>query len=382
MTTEQPSLPVDMVVTSHELEAASKDLGRERRIALDLESNGFFRYPERICLVQAATPKRAFLIDPLAIEDMSPVAALLEDSAQEKVLHGADYDIRSVDREWGVRLRGLYDTGVAAHFAGLERLGLGTVLEEVLGTTIPKEKRLQRADWSIRPLSDEALVYAAEDVAHLLELREVLDSRLAALGRREWVQEELSRLSEVRYTPADPETAFLGMKGAGALDGRALAVLKSLWTFREDLARKQGRPPFRVIPEQALLHLAQKPDTELDDVPGLGPSVLRRWSRGLRQAVEEGLSAPPVVRPRPPRERVTADEIARRLQALKELKDWRLEQGKRLGIDPALVWPMVSLERLSRTRDTLELEVHAPEVREWQRREIAPLLQAFWRTKS
>lgn len=378
--TSTPSLPADLVVTSAELVLAAKDLARESRIALDTESNGFFRYPERICLVQAATSRRVFLIDPLAVEDVSPLGLLIEDPSIEKVLHGADYDLRSLDREWGIRVRSLYDTGVAAHFAGMTRLGLGVVLEEALGRTIPKEKRLQRADWSIRPLSDEALTYAAEDVAHLAELREVLSTRLAALEREEWVKEELARLSEVRYVPSDPETAFMSMKGAGALDGRGLAVLRALWVLREDLARKQGRPPFRLIPEQALLHLAQDPAADLDAVPGLGPYVIRRWGKPLRQALEEGQAAPQVVRPRLPRERVSAAEMARRVAALKGLKAWRTEEGTRLELDPALVWPMATLERLARVPASLEAEVNSPEVRTWQRVHIAPRLREWMKS--
>ena len=375
-TPTSPALPVHHVVTYDEFADVAKDLARQKQIAFDTESNGFFRYPERVCLLQFATPNDIYIVDPLAFEDVSLLGPVLRDPRIEKVLHGADYDLRSLDREWGFRIVNLYDTGIAAHFTGMNRLGLGVLLEEVLGVTVAKEKRLQRADWSIRPLTDEALEYAATDVVHLLELRRVLGEKVEALARTEWVTEELARLAEVRYAPADPETAFLSMKGAGALDPRALALLKSLLAYREALARRLGRPPFRVISEKALLFLAENPEADLADVPGLGDYAIRRWSSGLRQAVKEGMAAPPVHRPRVMRERITEAEMKRRMKALQDLKAWRTEEGAALGLDPAVVWPMVSMERLARDPEALDAEIASPEVRAWQRREIAPKLRA------
>ena len=202
MTSTQP-LPVHMVVTQGGLAAVAADLAKQRQVALDTESNGFFRYPEQVCLLQFATESNIYLVDPLAIGDVSPLGPVFEDERIEKIMHGADYDIRSLDREWGYRLRNLYDTGVAAHFIGMDRLGLGVLIEELLGITVAKEKRLQRADWSVRPLSEEALAYAAEDVAHLLDLRRVLTEKLTTLERHAWVTEEHGRLTEVRYSPQD-----------------------------------------------------------------------------------------------------------------------------------------------------------------------------------
>ncbi len=178
----------ELVKTQSQLEAAIELALKQSRVAVDLESNGFYRYPERVCLVQLAVGPSVYLIDPLALEDPSPLGELLADAAVEKVFHSADYDIRSLDRDWGFPVRGLFDTSIAAAFVGAERLGLAAVLKEYLDVEVNKSKRLQRADWTRRPISDELLRYAAEDVRHLARLRTLLYDRLDSLGRTEWVR--------------------------------------------------------------------------------------------------------------------------------------------------------------------------------------------------
>ena len=365
--------PFQLVTEAAHFAELLRDVSRQDRIALDSESNGFHRYPERVCLLQVATVNAVYIIDPLALEDVSPLGEVLADDRIEKVLHGADYDVRSLDRQWGFRFRNLHDTGIAARFVGMERLGLGAVMLETLERTIDKDKELQRADWSLRPLKPRALDYAAGDVLHLLELRQVLGERLEALGRTGWVAEECARQAEVRYSTPDREMAFLSIKGAGVLDGRGLAILRALHHFREEQAIKQGRPPFRIITDQALLYLAAHPTEELAKVPGLGEYGVRRYGQGLRRALREGLDAEPVQRAWAPRDIPSAEETAR----LKLLKAWRTKEGERLGLDPSVLWPAASLERLSRAPDPLDAEVASPEVRHWQRRHMAPLLRAF-----
>lgn len=376
MTLSSLPLPVHMVDNSSAFADLAAALSRQPRIAMDTESNGFFRYPERVCLIQLATATDIYLVDPLAVEDMTPLGPLLGDLAIEKVLHGADYDVRSLDREWGFRFRNLFDTGMAAHFIGMDRLGLGVLIEELLGKSVAKEKRLQRADWGVRPLSEEALAYAAEDVLHLFDLRRILGEKLATLERDQWVKEELARLADVRHSPQDVDTAFLHLKGAGGLGPKPLAVLKALWTFRDALARRHDRPPFRIMPDKALILLAEKPDTPLEEVPGLGSYAIQRWGSALRRALLKGMVGPLVFRPYQEREKVTPEELLRRQQMLKDLKSWRTEEGKRLSLDPSLLWPAISLERLARSPGTLEQEMTTSEVRDWQRQHIAPLLRA------
>ncbi len=353
-----------------------ESLLREERIALDTEGNSFHRYPERLCLVQIAASSGTYIIDPIAIDDPAPLGVLLAEPRVEKVVHSADYDVRSLDREWGFRIRNLFDTSIAAKFAGAERLALDTVLVDVLGVEIAKDTRLKRSDWSLRPLSETALEYAADDVAHLVAFRDSLAGRLASLGRQAWVAEECARMEQIRYSPPDPpEVAFLSMKGSRKLNGRGLAVLRELVVFRDAEARRRGVPPYRVVPNDALLFLAESPGSDLADVPGLGESTRRRIGRELLAAVRAGGAAQPVSRPRPltmPEPRPTQAQLDR-FQALRQ---WRTEQGVRLGLDPALVWPMPSMELLARSPQALAEELaSSTAVRRWQRAEFSASLR-------
>lgn len=368
-----PNLPVEMVTTASRLAAAVQELSSQRMVSVDTESNSFHRYPERLCLIQLASENIIYVVDPLAVDDITPLGALLADDRIEKIIHSADYDIRSLDRQYGFRVRNLFDTAIAAQFINFTQLGLSSLLQNLLSKTLTKTKRLQRADWSIRPLTTEALAYASDDVRYLLTLREVLAKRLALLRRLDWVDEECARLAKVRYVAPERERLFLRLKGASALDPKRLAVLKTLAMFREKEALRLGRPPFWVLADKALVFLATNPKARLEDVPGLGSHAISRWGQGLRGAVQEGLKSPPVYLPKGTRQILTTKEQAR----LKALKGWRTEQAQRLDLDPPLLWPTVSLERLARAPDTLGEEISLPDVRAWQRDEFASSLRAY-----
>ena len=354
---------------------------KQPRVALDLESNGFHRYPERVCLIQLALHDGdACLIDPIAVQDMTPLGELLAAQSVQKIFHSADYDIRSLHRDWGFRVSSLFDTGIAAAFVGYDKLGLSSLLKECLDVEIPKSKKLQRADWTVRPLSRELREYAAEDVRHLHRLSSLLREELDALGRTEWAREECERLANVRYSPPDTDTAFLSVKGSRALDSRGLAVLKSLHEFREDEAVRRDRPPFKVFNDAAMLALAANPRSDLRAVKGIGGYAYGRRSSGLREAVREGLDAPPVERRRAAANRQPrvgrSDRKASR-ETLRLLKQWRLSQAQRLGIDPGVVWPASSLERIALDTTQMADELQCADVRRWQRDELGNSLSAF-----
>ena len=375
-----PGNAVEIVTTGPRLAAVVESAMRQPRVAVDLESNGFYRYPERVCLVQLATQDNVYVIDPLSVEDPSPLARLLLDPSVGKVFHSADYDIRSLDRDWGFHVRGLFDTSIAAAFVGSEKLGLAAVLDEHLNVKVNKNKKLQRADWSQRPLSEEMLRYAAEDVLHLGRLKATLDGKLAKLGRTAWVREETDRLARVRYAPPDAEWGFLSVKGSRGLDGRGLAVLQSLHSFRENEALRLDRPPFKVLSDAVLAALAADPRCEVGKVKGIGRYGRGPAAAGVRRAIQEGLKAHSVQRPRKPRtrgERISPSERAKARDRLRLLKGWRAEQGARLRLDPPLVWPAVSLERIAASPESLSSEVDSEDVRRWQSREFGEPLRVF-----
>jgi ribonuclease D len=366
-------LPVEMVYQSAQLAAASRELAGSPSIALDTESNSLHHYPEQFCLIQIASSNKVYLIDVIALSDIEPLRGILEDASIEKVIHSADYDVRCLDRYSGLHICNLYDPGVAARFTGIVQFGLAALTKDLLGITITKSKRLQTGDWGRRPLSAEAIDYAASDVRYLVALREILLQRLRKLGRETWVAEECDRIEEIRYIAPNLETAYLLVKGARELDGRGLAVLKSLYLFREGEAQRWHRPPFFVIPDGALIFLATNPQADLSQVPGLDPIWLKRFGQGLRQAIHEGLIAPPVLRlPRIEFVRPTEAQVRR----LSRLKEWRQSLGSSLSLDPSLLWPMASLERLAREPGSLNTEMALEIIRNWQREVVAPSLRA------
>ena len=375
---------IEFVTEESRLAEVVDHISRAPRVAVDIESNGFFRYHERVCLVQLASAETAFIVDPLAIDDVRPLGKLLGDRSVEKVFHAPDYDLRSLDRDWGFRVNNLFDTSIAAAFAGSEQLGLQSVVEEHAGVELVKDRKLQRSDWTMRPLSPEALTYSADDVLHLLKVRESLSARLETLSRLAWAEEEFARMENVRHTPPDRELAFLSIKGSRDLDGRSLAILRSLYQFREQEAKHLDRSFFRVIPDSALVQLSSEPEADLSAVKGLGRYGHTPANRGLKAAIHEGLRSGPVTRPRPTRseEKLSPAEREMVRTRSKSLKTWCSQLGKELSMDSALLWPAVSLERLARRPGGLHSELDSPEVRSWQKSEFSSALRRVLATLS
>ena len=369
----------ELVETTDQLERVADTLARSGSVAVDLESNGFFRYRERICLVQLASADGVYLVDPLAFCDVTPLGELLADPAVEKIFHASGYDIRSLDRDWGFHVNNLFDTSNAAALVGSKRLGLQAVLEEHLGIKLPKPRKLQRSDWTLRPLSDEALSYAAGDVLHLSRLRDTLAERLRRLGRAPWLREECERMERVRHSEPDSEDAFLSIKGSRALDGRGLAVLRSLCLLRDDLAWELDRPHFKVMSDAALVAVAADPGVKLAEVKGLGRYGRRPGVSRLRDAIRQGMESEPVRRPKKAaaRERLNPSERREGGERMKRLKQWRKSLGEELGLDPSLLWPTASLTRLARDPGNLGEELDSEEVRAWQSREFGASLRGL-----
>lgn len=378
MTTAAGNTPAGLIDTAQAWQSAAAALAGAGRLALDLEADGFHRYPERVCLIQVALDDDpVLLLDPLAIDDLGPLKEILGDPHRTKVFHAADYDVRSMARDFGIRIKGLFDTAIAAQFLGATRTGLANVLARFQGVKLDKPKRLQRLDWSQRPLPADAVAYAADDVAHLLPLADTLAAELQALGRREWVREECRRLELVRFAPERaPDEAFLRVPGARSLSSASRAVLKELCVFREREALRIGRPPHWVLPNRVLLALASDPDLPLE-----AAGAPRRW-RGhaagkLKAALRRGKEAPPEPWPRSRGRNPWTSASRERLAAL---KSWRSKAATQLGLDPGLVWPMGHLKRMALEPDAGPRDLDTgepPMVRAWQWRVLGDDLRSF-----
>lgn len=354
-----------------------------RALSLDIESNSFYRYRESTCLIQAATHDSVWIIDPLALRNLSPLGDVLSDPGIEKIFHNADYDLRSLDRDYGFRVHNIFDTSVAAAFLGLRTLGLDRVLEAYLDVKVEKHKSIQRSNWGRRPLPDAALNYAAQDVVHLFPLRNTLSELLGAVSRLDWVKEEFERLEAIRHTPpSDRESGWRDVKGIGKLTPGQKSVFRKLHAFRDQEARRKDRPPCKVLPNDILFRLAVNPDDVSGSLPGMPRNAPSEFLSGLRKAIEQGLALPPyreAAAPSLPRE-----EQARIRDNLKQLKEWRARTAEPLGLDPPLIWPTRHLEVLARAP---EVQMHnplddlgRPMVRSWQIRLFSKKLREAVRT--
>ena len=353
-----------------------KEWKREPVLAVDTEAASFHRYLNRIYLVQVSTRTTTSIIDPVAIEDLSPFGEILADPRIEVVFHDADYDLRLFDHQYGFKVRSLFDTRTAAELLSEPGLSLAALLERYFDVKI--DKRFQRADWSARPLTEEMLAYAAADTRNLVALRDLLAERLEQTGRLAWAKEEFARLEHVRWTvDEDREPAWLRIKGAKALRPRQLAILRELHGWRVGQATRLDRAEFRILGNDALLAIAREaPESPeaLGSIRGVGRDTAERRGRNLLAAVRRGLKVPeqdlPAV-PRPPR-RQREPEIEARTARLKSV---RTEVAARLGLDPGVICPNSVLDGIARANPTDLAGLRQVEgLKEWQVKEFGKAL--------
>jgi ribonuclease D len=291
--------------------------------ALDTEADSMHSYFHKVCLIQITAAGQHLVIDPLALEpsDLAPLWRVVGDPSTPVLMHGADYDIRILDRDYGARVHGLQDTQIMAQLLGEEKTGLAALLDKELSVRL--DKRYQRADWGRRPLKAAQLAYAAADTAYLGELTSRLRSRLEELGRWGWAEEEFRTLEGVRHASAEPNpVAFERLKGARALRGGDRDRLYSLHQWRDREARAFDVPPFKILGNQQLMLLAQEPPTDLTELgktEGVGPRAVRRWGRELLSRLDRPQRAPDRVPI--PRDAKPEQAVRRRIKGLLAARD-------------------------------------------------------------
>jgi ribonuclease D len=320
-----------------QLEEFTGRIGRERMIGVDLEADSMYHFREKVCLIQIASARVTAIIDPLQIKDLSVLAPLFRRADIQKVFHGADYDVRSLYRDFRIAVNNLFDTELACRFLGFKESGLNAVLNKKYN--IQLDKKNQRKDWSKRPLPEDMVAYAAKDVHYLIPLAKSLQQELIQKGRLAWVQEECNHLSGVRPAPADSNPLFLGFKGAGRLSPKGLAVLEELLQLRRKIARRQDRPLFKIIGNQSILMLAEaRPQSlkKLLKTGALGSKQAERYGKDIIAAVKKALQRPAKDLPKYPRKiaPIAPAIVARRVS---ELRNWRDQLAKKLQIDPAII---------------------------------------------
>lgn len=344
------------------------ELATEPLMAVDTEAASFHRFRDRVYLVQLSSRSRTAIVDPLAVGDLGALGRILADPAIEVVFHDADYDLRLLDLQYGFHARRIFDTRIAAQLLNEPGIGLAALLEKYLGVRL--DKRFQRADWSARPLSADMLRYAAADTDHLPALRDILRRRLEERGRLAWAEEEFALLEQVHWTGADGnEPGWLKMKGAKALKGRELAVLRELFRWREETAERSDRAAFRILNNEPMLEIARVKPTDaaaLRAIRGVGPDLVERRGREVLAAVRRALELPESELPRIERgpRRVPDPAFEARLERLKAVRN---QLATTHDLAPGVLCPNGTLEAIARTVPaSLEELGQIPGIRRWQ----------------
>lgn len=362
-----------LIENDADLKKIIPELKGDSAIGVDLEADSMFHYQEKVCLVQISTNRLNIVIDPLSVKDLSPLAPVFADPRIRKILHGSDYDIRSLYRDFGIEVHSLFDTQIAARFLGLRETGLASLLQEKFN--VSSDKKYQKKDWSQRPLPAPMLQYGVQDTFHLLPLAGILERELMEKGRLFCVEEECELLSRVRPNSSKKSPFFPNFKGAARLDPRSLAVLENVLVLRDQLAKRRDCPHFKVLGNKPIMEIVRiKPVTKTDlaGIKDLSLKQIDRMGRSLIEKVREGLNLPDEALPVYPKkvwQRLRSKERAR----VKELKSWRDRLGGKWGVDPAVICTNAQIEAIAIANPGKSEEMEGIKgVRKWQIKLFGP----------
>jgi ribonuclease D len=303
------------------------------RLAVDTESNSLHAFREQVCLIQFSTPSTDYLVDPLALTDLSPLAPVFTNPKIEKIFHAAEYDLICLKRDFGITPTNIFDTMQAARILGYKQVGLDSMLSIKLGITL--DKRYQKANWGERPLSPEMLNYARLDTHHLLALRDCLLAELQKRDRWELAREEFTRLAVGNGINKPEVSAWQRVKGTKRLNGRQLAILQELCLWRETQAERMGRPIFKVIDDKRLVAISLAAPTKQSDLENLNLTSrqIHIYGTDILQAITRGKNNVPIRRPVNDRPDQTM------MNRLNAISGWRKEVGQKLGVDSDVILP-------------------------------------------
>ncbi len=332
--------------TPKSLEEGLSNLVHAQIIGVDTEGDSLHSYKEKVSLIQVSGNGQDLIIDPLALTDLSPLSDILSRPDVLKVLHGTDYDVVALKRDFRFQIFPIFDTCLAARACGVQKFSLADLLQKFFGLTI--DKRYQKADWSARPLSQKLLEYAALDTHYLPQLYQLLKTELEAKGRLKMVEEECRLLGQREWTgkPFEPND-YLRIKGTAKLPDQTQRVVRALTVARDQIAQKLNRPVFKVLSNQDLILMATKQPRAEHELANLFPrashSVRRRsafWLSAIRQGLQDELPLPSLPKHR-------SHPYSQAQQALfQRLREWRDEQAKTEGVEPAMVFSSQDLQQL------------------------------------
>lgn len=329
-----------MISDSARLAELIQRLGESSRIALDTEADSLHCYFEKLCLIQISTETENFLVDPLSGVPLQPLFDFLSD--RRIVFHGADYDLRLLRRAGSFEVDGIFDTMIAARLCGLAELGLAALVEKFAGVKLSKAS--QKANWAIRPLSEQMLEYAVSDTRYLLQIAAILEKQLEDLGRLDWFAESRDRMvASTREVRERDENKVWRINGSAALSPRAQAVLRVLWFWRDSEARAWDRPPFHVMGNEDLVRVADK---VIHGEPYSTPRMSGRRRRSFEVVLALAMQIPENEWPKVERgrRRRPSKEQVNRFEFLKKNRD---AVAASLCLDPAIIAPRGALDATS-----------------------------------
>ncbi len=339
-----PEMPAPLVVENEESFAhMCADLAAQPAIAVDTESNSLHAYQERVCLIQISTRAQDYLVDTLALVSLDLLGEVFANPAIQKVFHAGDYDLTCLKRDYAFTFANYFDTSIAAAAVGEENLGLSTLLTKYFGFSV--DKRYQRANWGKRPLDPDMLRYAQSDSHFLLPLRDRLLPRLQASGRLRLVLEDCAALAQQTPPMKNHSEDVWRVKGINGMKPRALSLLQQLNHLREEIARKQDVPLFKVMSDAALVEIATtqpKHIQELDLLPSLSKSQVRRYGKQIMQTVADWHKSPGNLSR--PRVQYLDESIQRRRELL---GDWRKQMAQKEKVSSSVILPKDLLENIA-----------------------------------
>jgi ribonuclease D len=316
----------------------------EPALAVDTESNSLYVYREQVCLIQISVPGSDYLVDPLALRVLADLGPLLADPAVLKVFHGAEYDLSVLHRDFGFAVANLFDTMWASRILGWPAHGLAALLRTHFDVSL--NKKYQRANWGLRPLPPEQLDYARLDTHFLLPLREIQIRQLGAKKRWPQARHRFTKLIQTRWEPKvfDPN-GFWQLPGTRDLDDVGRGILRELYLFRDQRARAENRPSFKVLTNKVLVTLSERRPRDqqgLHQVKGISRRMAGRYGRGLLAAIRRGTGQPLAWDERPrPANHTSHSPVVRPSSACQSryeaLRNWRNTKAKARGVEPDIV---------------------------------------------
>ena len=331
--------PPEWVASKTALSKMTDALARESRIAIDTESNSLHAYQEQVCLIQFSTPSQDYLLDPLALPDLSILAPLFENPEIEKIFHAAEYDLICLKRDFDFNFINLFDTMIAARILGYKKFGLGNILELKFREKV--NKKFQKADWGKRPLTKEMLNYARLDTHYLIELRDIFKLKLEKNAHWSLAQEDFEMAATLAgLNDRKPLPVWERVDGRAKLDPRQATVLNEVCLASEQLAAKLNRPVFKIIGNKSLIKLAEtQPRNRRDmEIEGFSPKQIGGFGNAFIAAVKRGLHADLVKRTSSPR---PSDAFMFRFE---KLRNWRKEKAQKIGVESDIVMPRFLIE--------------------------------------